>query len=191
MGGYRLHKCKQNWERMRLGQAPAYSPLRRVLSGSNESVAARGFPPSTVAAGRVPSPLVRAGSLPRCNWTSFTSRVLDLRCRASWQAAVTTLSMKSSAICNSICHGRRTSTSPVSAEQLKLGGKHENKPSGANVSKAYATVAALKNLSQSQEADTGGWSIQQRNASQLPPNAWDKGPLGREKSSVSSLCSPR
>lgn len=39
---------------------------------------------------------------PRCNWTSFTSKVLDLRWRASWQAAVTTLSMKSSAIWRSI-----------------------------------------------------------------------------------------
>lgn len=39
---------------------------------------------------------------PRCNWTSFTSKVLDLRWRASWQAAVTTLSIKSSAICSSI-----------------------------------------------------------------------------------------
>lgn len=39
---------------------------------------------------------------PRCNWTSFTSKVFDLRWRASWQAAVTTLSMKSSAIWRSI-----------------------------------------------------------------------------------------
>lgn len=43
-----------------------------------------------------------ASYLPRCNWTSFTSKVLDLRWRASWQAAVTTLSIKSSAICRSI-----------------------------------------------------------------------------------------
>lgn len=146
-----------------------------------------GFHTAPWLQGVFPAPLVRAGSLPRCNWTSFTSRVLDLRCRASWQAAVTTLSMKSSAICNSICHGRRTSTSPVSAEQLKPGGKHENEPSGANVSKAYATVAALKNLSQRREADTDGWSIQQRNVSQPPPTPGTKGHWA-VKSPPSALC---
>lgn len=46
-------------------------------------------------------------NLPRCNWTSFTSKVLDLRWRASWQAAVTTLSIKSSAICSSIWEENR------------------------------------------------------------------------------------
>ena len=48
---------------------------------------------------------------PRCSWTSFTSKVLDLRWRASWQAAVTTLSIKSSAICSSIWEEDRWGTS--------------------------------------------------------------------------------
>ena len=36
---------------------------------------------------------------PRCNWRSLVSRVLDLRCLASWQDDDTALSMKSSANC--------------------------------------------------------------------------------------------
>lgn len=69
-------------------------------------------------------------NLPRCNWTSFTSRVLDLRCRASWQAAVTTLSMKSSAICSSICQKQekevRYIQGWVSAADITGMGRHLN-----------------------------------------------------------------
>lgn len=78
---------------------------------------------------------------PRCNWTSLTSRVLDLRCRASWQAAVTTLSMKSSAICSSIWGRTRITSRCSSTEQLGLCRKDENEPSAAGVSQVFATIA--------------------------------------------------
>lgn len=43
--------------------------------------------------------------IPRWSWRSLVSNVLDLRCFASWQEAVTTLSIKSSAIPMSSCTG--------------------------------------------------------------------------------------
>ena len=62
-------------------------------------------------------PLLCHCNIPRWNCTSLTSTVLDFLCRANWHDAVTTLSIKSSAICISNWHNKqlpfyKTVTSP-------------------------------------------------------------------------------
>jgi len=58
--------------------------------------------------------------IPRWNWTSLTSTVLDFLCRASWHEAVTTLSMKSSAICISSCDNEYQPSCNVTVTTLDI-----------------------------------------------------------------------
>ena len=186
------------------GRHPVHPLIIKALLSSNKCVATHRLPPQhrghARTSGHAPSSQLRGGGKnhsPRCNWTSFTSRVFDLRCRASWQAAVTTLSMKSSAICNSICGRTRTRTSLISPEQLKLCGKYENEPSEARISKAFATIAVLKPFSTLGRGNRHGWlkaaanmRIQKRKRNQ-PSLPWTKGHRSVKNSQISSFCSPR